>query len=218
MHRDCIIIVVSGHDEFEYAQRALQLKVFEYVLKPVPQDVLAGVLARAAEALAGTPPPAPVPRLGPRPAGAQPAAAARAVPPRLGARAGSPRSEIAEQARFLGRADLRDPLAMAVIHVVDRAVATAPSEERERRLALYAVRSAVRGAASPRFAPLWVFQDEHDDIVALRACARRPALGGGGRARSRPASCRPSAQAPDRRLQATVAGRRRWGCRRPTRR
>ena len=48
---DCIIIVVSGHDEFEYAQRALQLKVFEYVLKPVPQDVLAGVLARAEEAL-----------------------------------------------------------------------------------------------------------------------------------------------------------------------
>ncbi len=34
---DCIIIVVSGHDEFEYAQRALQLKVFDYVLKPVPQ-------------------------------------------------------------------------------------------------------------------------------------------------------------------------------------
>jgi len=44
---DCIIIVVSGHDEFEYAQRALHLKVFEYLLKPVSQDVLAGVLARA---------------------------------------------------------------------------------------------------------------------------------------------------------------------------
>ena len=45
---------MSGHDEFEYAQRALQLKVFEYVLKPVPQDVLAGVLARAEEALAAS--------------------------------------------------------------------------------------------------------------------------------------------------------------------
>ena len=51
---DCIIIVVSGHDEFEYAQRALQLKVFEYVLKPVPQDVLAGVLKRAEEALSAS--------------------------------------------------------------------------------------------------------------------------------------------------------------------
>src|SRR5271169_4273119 len=49
--RDCIIIVVTGHDEFEYAQRALHLKVFEYVLKPVPRDVLANVLTRAGDAL-----------------------------------------------------------------------------------------------------------------------------------------------------------------------
>ena len=50
---DCIIIVVTGHDEFEYAQRALHLRVFEYVLKPVPQEVLAAVLARAEAELSG---------------------------------------------------------------------------------------------------------------------------------------------------------------------
>ena len=54
VHRDCVIIVVSGHDEFEYAKRALQLKVFEYVLKPVPTEMLASVLERAEAELAGT--------------------------------------------------------------------------------------------------------------------------------------------------------------------
>lgn len=46
-----IIIVVSGHDEFEYAQRAVQLPVFEYVLKPVAREVLHEVVLRATELL-----------------------------------------------------------------------------------------------------------------------------------------------------------------------
>ena len=44
--RDCIIVVVSGHEEFEYAQKALQLKVFEYLLKPVSRPMLAEVLEK----------------------------------------------------------------------------------------------------------------------------------------------------------------------------
>jgi two-component system response regulator YesN len=63
---------------------------------------------------------------------------------------------------------------MAVLHVVERTVATAPSEERERRLALYAVRSVAEEAFG-EFTPLWVFLDDHDDIVVL-------AHSGGGRA------------------------------------
>ena len=55
---------------------------------------------------------------------------------------------------------------MAVIHVVDRAAAAAPSEERERRLALYAIRSVVEEALA-EFTPLMVFSDDKDDIVAL---------------------------------------------------
>ena len=141
---------MSGHDEFEYAQRALHLKVFEYVLKPVPQEVLAA-----------------------RPRPGRGSARRAAAPEQYMAWAhdqlernlpllreqflrdwvrGRPLPlEIAEQALFLGRADLRTA-AMAVIHVVERALATAPSEERERRLALYAVRSAVEEAlaSSPR--------------------------------------------------------------------
>ncbi len=167
----CIIIVVSGHDEFEYAQRALQLKVFEYVLKPVPQDVLASVLARAAEALAG--------------AQQQRKYLAwaheqldRNMPLlkeqflRDWMRGRLAPLELTEQSLFLN-VDTSGPKALAVIHVVERAIATSPGEERDRRLALYAVRSVVEESFRD-FSPL-VFLDDRDDIVVLAHCAGGPA-------------------------------------------
>lgn len=42
------VIVISGHDEFEYARQAVGLGVFEYLLKPVEEEVLLAVLRRAA--------------------------------------------------------------------------------------------------------------------------------------------------------------------------
>jgi two-component system response regulator YesN len=164
---DCIIIVVSGHDEFEYAQRALQLKVFEYVLKPVPQDVLANVLARAVEALTES-------RRQRKYIAWAHDQLERNMPLlreqflRDWVRARLSPLEIAEQALFLG-VQTTGPLAMAVLHVVERAVATAHAEERDRRLALYAVRSVVEETFG-EFTPRWVFLDEHDNIVVL-ACS-----------------------------------------------
>jgi len=161
---DCIIIVVSGHDEFEYAQRALQLKVFEYVLKPVPQDVLAGVLKRAEEALSASR------RQRTYVAWAHdqldrnmPLLREQFLRDWVHARLAP--LEVAEQAVFL---DMQIPgvLAMAVVRVVDRVVATGHSEERDRRIALYAVRSAVEESLA-EFAPIWVFLDEHDDVIVL---------------------------------------------------
>jgi two-component system response regulator YesN len=81
--------------------------------------------------------------------------------------------EISEQARFLGM-ETTGTLGMAVLHVVERAVATAPSEERERRLSLYGVRSAAEESFR-EFSPLWVFLDDHDDIVVLARSAGGPA-------------------------------------------
>ena len=171
---DCIIIVVSGHDEFEYAQRALALKVFEYILKPVPQEVLAGVLARAAGALTES-------RRQRQYAAWAHDLLERNMPLlreqffRDWVRARLSPLEIAEQARFLGM-QTSGRLGMAVIHVVERAVATAQSEERERRLALYAVRSVVEEVFG-EFAPRWVFLDDHDDIVVLAHCGGGQAWG-----------------------------------------
>jgi two-component system response regulator YesN len=42
------IIILSGHDEFEYAQEAVRLGVTEYLLKPVGVEDLRGVLRRVA--------------------------------------------------------------------------------------------------------------------------------------------------------------------------
>ena len=169
--RDCIIIVVTGHDEFEYAQRALHLKVFEYVLKPVPQEVLAAVLARAEAELAGT-------RRQSRYVSWAREQLERNMPllreqffrdwvcGRLS------RSEIEEQRAFLG-VQTGAHLAMAVVHVVERFLPAAPPGEKDRRLALLAVRTVVEDALRS-FAPLWVFQDDQDDIVALACCSGGP--------------------------------------------
>ncbi|HET6450033.1 MAG TPA: response regulator [Spirochaetia bacterium] len=165
---DSVIIVVSGHDEFEYAQRALQLKVFDYVLKPVPPEALSAVLSRAEDTLLAT-------RRQKQYLAWAHDQLERNLPllreqflrdwvhGRL-----SP-EEIAEQEQFLGVQTVH-PAAMALVHAVEHAVPAAPSSERERRLALYAVRSVVEEVLAP-FGPLRVFSDDVNTIVILAARA-----------------------------------------------
>ncbi|MCA1950456.1 MAG: response regulator [Treponema sp.] len=50
--RDWLIIIVSGHDEFDYARKAVSLQVFEYILKPVNEDELFRTLEHAKRELA----------------------------------------------------------------------------------------------------------------------------------------------------------------------
>ncbi|UJF31329.1 response regulator transcription factor [Paenibacillus hexagrammi] len=47
----CIVIVISGHDEFSYAQRAVRLNVFDYLLKPVQRADLSDIVDKAIETL-----------------------------------------------------------------------------------------------------------------------------------------------------------------------
>lgn len=44
-----IIIIISGHDEFKYAQSAIQLNVFDYILKPIDRKVLKDTILKAKE-------------------------------------------------------------------------------------------------------------------------------------------------------------------------
>ncbi|MEK0315540.1 response regulator transcription factor [Cohnella sp. 56] len=48
-----VVIVISGHAEFEYAKRALQLGAFDYILKPLDKGILIGTVERAFELVSG---------------------------------------------------------------------------------------------------------------------------------------------------------------------
>jgi len=50
-HPETVVVILSGYDEFEYAQKAIRSNVFEYVLKPVTSRDLRGLLGRLKERL-----------------------------------------------------------------------------------------------------------------------------------------------------------------------
>jgi two-component system, response regulator YesN len=162
--RDCVIIVVSGHDEFEYAQRALKLKVFEYVLKPVPQDVLAAVLQRAEEELTTAR------RRNHYLSWARdqleknmPILREQLLRDWIHGRLS--RSEIQEQASFLGVTTAGYRM-IALIHVMERLHGAELPQEKDRRIEMFAARRVVDEALRS-FSPVTVFLDDQEDVVAL---------------------------------------------------
>ncbi|EXX84824.1 AraC family transcriptional regulator [Paenibacillus darwinianus] len=50
----CKIIIITGHDEFSYAQEAIKLEVDDYILKPVNPAQLSEVLERVAKKIEAT--------------------------------------------------------------------------------------------------------------------------------------------------------------------
>lgn len=48
---DMKFIIITGHDEFDYAQRAIKLKVFDYLLKPINVQELEAVLKNAIQSI-----------------------------------------------------------------------------------------------------------------------------------------------------------------------
>lgn len=52
--RSCIIIIITGHDEFEYMQQSIKLKIFDYILKPVNKENLKDAIIRAIQELTKT--------------------------------------------------------------------------------------------------------------------------------------------------------------------
>ena len=50
-HPEILSIILSCHDEFRYAQRAVQLSCFDYILKPATPDMLVAVMEKAYQRL-----------------------------------------------------------------------------------------------------------------------------------------------------------------------
>jgi two-component system, response regulator YesN len=51
---ECRIVIITGHDEFAYAQEAIRLSVDDYILKPTNPEQLTGVLTRIRDDLANS--------------------------------------------------------------------------------------------------------------------------------------------------------------------
>jgi two-component system response regulator YesN len=47
LEHQCLVVVITGYDEFTYAQKAVKLKVFDYILKPVVKSELTALIERA---------------------------------------------------------------------------------------------------------------------------------------------------------------------------
>ncbi|NLM03959.1 MAG: response regulator [Clostridiales bacterium] len=50
-----IVIIISGYSQFDYAQKAIKLRVFDYLLKPVKPSELKDILSQAIENLEKSP-------------------------------------------------------------------------------------------------------------------------------------------------------------------
>ena len=166
---DCIIIVVTGHDEFEYAKRALQLKVFDFILKPVSEEQLLGVLARGRSELSS------MREQNRYLSWARKQLEHNLVFLREGFMVGwvtgrLSKSEIDEQLDFLGLT-IGQISGMVMAHLVERAGGAPLLPERDRAVALLALRNIVEETLRD-LSPICVFQDGYDNIVALCNSAR----------------------------------------------
>lgn len=53
LYPNILIVIISGYSYFEYAQRALQYKVSDYLLKPIDEEELMGIFAKLKKELDG---------------------------------------------------------------------------------------------------------------------------------------------------------------------
>jgi two-component system response regulator YesN len=164
---DCVVIVVTGHDEFEYARKALSLGVFDYILKPVENQAMASTLLRAAEELTR------------RRARAEISRRARAELERnkpllrqmLFREMVEGRADAAEALDRLGLLgiDIPDPLCVTLVMP---GVAAPAGGARERLEAAFSLSGLVDEALAP-FGPVASFGDGSDSVIAF-------SRGGGG--------------------------------------
>ncbi len=166
--RDCVIVVITGHDEFEYAKRALQLRVFDFILKPISKDQLIDVLKRARLELEAL-----------RKQNRYVAWARDQLERNLPAireeflqkwvTGRLSQSEIDDQLDFLG-IDFGLSPGMVVVRIMERGVGTAAARQHDRHLASLVIRNILIDTLQ-EFNPTYVFQDDYDDIVALTSAS-----------------------------------------------
>jgi two-component system, response regulator YesN len=158
-----IVIIVSGHDEFEYAQAAVKLGVFDYVLKPVDAEGFRKVIERARAELESR-----------AEAGKYATWAREQLERNLPilrerflrdwATGSLSRTEVLEGLSFL-QIDVASRATLFATRFAERAGPGSASADRSRRLALVAIRTVIEEALSPGGA--YVFEDDTETVFAL---------------------------------------------------
>ncbi len=158
-----IVIIVSGHDEFEYARSAVRLGVFDYVLKPVDASSFRAVIERAIAELESR-----------READKYGVWAAEQLErnlPVLRERflrdwiIGSlSMTEVAEGLAFL-RIALASPATLLAARLPEHARPGQPAIEKNRRLALVALRTVMEEALPQDGA--YVFEDDAETVLGI---------------------------------------------------
>lgn len=161
---DWCIIVVSGHDEFEYARKALTLKVFDFLLKPVSHELLTRTIERAKDQLALT-----------RESNKYLAWAKDQLQENLGAlketflrqwlNGNLSATEVAESTEFLSIRLPERPQLM-VVGFSEPSTSIGPFKEGFRKLMIYAVKSLVEESLKD-CGQVYVFVDDTENVIAL---------------------------------------------------
>jgi two-component system, response regulator YesN len=167
-----VMIIISGHDEFEYAQAAVKLGVFDYVLKPVVAESFRKVIDRAKAELET------------RRERKKYAAWAREqlehnLPMlrerflRDWARASLSKTEVLEGLSFL-KVDIASSATLLAARFAERADPGSANGDQNGRLALVAIRALIEGAFAPGIA--YLFENDSETLFALAPAMREEEL------------------------------------------
>jgi two-component system response regulator YesN len=160
-----IVIIVSGHDEFEYAQAAVKLQVFDYVLKPVDAASFISVIEKAKAELEAR-----------RKTGEYLSWAREQLERNLPVlrerflrdwvRGALSKTEILETIAFLS-IKLAAPATIIAARFAERSASGAAGAARNRMLELVALRTIVEESLTPSSS--YVFEDDTETVIGVTA-------------------------------------------------
>jgi two-component system response regulator YesN len=164
------IVIITGYDDFDYIQRALRLGVMDYLLKPVMEPVLFGVVERAKEKLAQTQKNIQYLKWAELQIGKNLPELKTAFFTRwLSGRYSEP--EIAEQIEYL-HIDIDMPCGITVAHISPEDPTAALEQGWDETLLFYAAENIANELFAP-LAPVSSFKNESNHLVLLSACNPR---------------------------------------------
>ncbi len=161
---DSIVIIITGHDEFAYAQQSIKLKVFDYLLKPVSKEHLHSVVSRAKAELIQMRQKNKYINLAEQQLKKNfPLLKERFLNEWLNESISEPEAD--EQLEFFNIAFRQEP-GMIMVKLIERYNAGEVSKEWDRQRILFAVQNIVDELAKG-LTPRAIFRDPKDNIVAI---------------------------------------------------